>query len=168
MGGSGKRNRSSGGLGQLGEALGNMRLPQNVKSHLQNSSVWTKWSEIVGTELCRVTSPRELKGKTLIIEVAHQAWAQQLHFLKPSLLGKIRHFTKKSAIENLEFRVGAPRKHQEWMQKLKSVESTASFSSSDRPVRLSERQEMTLRAVDDPELRDSIRRAMEAEARRQA
>lgn len=136
-----------------------MKLPANVKEHLRSHQIWSKWEEIVGPELARVTRPLELRNKQLVVQVAHQAWAQQLHFLKPSLMAKIRATISETPIKELHFRVGS----------IKFFESPAprpkerpSGEWTTQSVRLSERQEMTLRAVEDEDLRLSIRRAMEA------
>lgn len=137
----------------MSRLLENLRLPASVKEHLKHSEVWTRWFEIVGPELSRVTSPLELKSKILFVTVVHQAWAQQLHFLKASLLNKIRLVCEESQINDIQFRVGkvavVPVRPRSEFRLLKNEP-------------LSERQEMTLRAVEDEDLRSSIRRAMEA------
>lgn len=142
----------------MAEILGSVKFPKSVKAHLENHDLWTKWQEVVGTDLARVTSPAEIRGRTLEIIVVHQAWAHQLHFLSPSILNKIRAICPDSGIKALHFKVGkvaAP---------LPKVASMILDTKSQ--VKLSERMEMTLRAVDDEDLRTSIRRAMEASARR--
>jgi hypothetical protein len=133
-----------------------LRWPKVVKDHLKNYELWSKWDEIVGIELSRVTQPGDLKQKTLTVSVAHQAWAQQLHFLKASILTKIRAICPDAEIKDLHFKVG-----------MIPVKKPATSSKKDLPKGdigpLPERLEMTLRAVEDPELRGAIRRAMEAE-----
>jgi hypothetical protein len=144
----------------ISEVLSGVRLAKSVKDHVRNHEIWTRWLEIVGNELFRVTSPANLDGKTLMVHVAHQAWAQQLHFLKPSILNKIRGICPSSNIKDILFRVGE-------IENQSSGRISVPFSKdTDREVKLTERQEMTLRAVEDPDLRQSIRRAMEAERRR--
>lgn len=157
--------KREGQLKGLNEVIGDLGLPNNVSQHLKNHSVWKFWAEIVGPELFRVTCPLEIKAHTLVIQVAHQAWAQQLHFLRTSILGKIRSQCGDSNIKDLQFRVGQ-------IEHLDIPEETQKSSSQEKPekelkeIRLSERQEMTLRAVEDPELRERIRKAMQAEALR--
>jgi hypothetical protein len=142
----------------ISEILDGVRLPKAVKMHLKNHDLWSRWTEVVGPELSRLTYPSEIKGKTLEITVVHQAWAHQLHFLSPSILNKIRALCPSSGIRDLHFRVGEVKpptpEPEEWVPDTKS------------PVKLTERMEMTLRAVEDDELRTSIRRAMEASTRR--
>lgn len=144
----------------FGDVLGGIRLPKQVKDHLRGNEVWARWKDIVGPELARLTAPSELKLKVLEIQVAHQAWAQQLQFLKPSILAKIKGLCKTCEVKDLRFKVGkiepvVTSENESFARNIKSI-----------PVRLTERQEMTLRSVEDPELRQSIRSAMEAASRR--
>lgn len=144
----------------LNELMGDLKLPKNVKSHLENHRIWSHWKEIVGPELYRVTSPYEIRGQSLVILVAHQAWAQQLHFLKTSILGKIRTRCAETRLSDLQFRVGQIEKHRQAPKQ----EAVVNESGDLKEIKLSERQEMTLRAVEDPQLREKIRQAMQAEA----
>ena len=144
----------------FGEVLSGLKLPKNVKDHLKNHEIWSRWAEIVGPELGRVTSPLELKAKTLTVSVVHQAWAHQLHFLTPSILNKIRAICPGSSIQDLHFRVGPVRV----VAPVSKKDETPIDRTS--PVKLTERLEMTLRAIEDLELRSVVRRAMESAARR--
>jgi hypothetical protein len=146
--------RRSSKLSSVSDVLGKMKFSQSVKEHLKNHEIWSKWTEIVGPDLARVTSPLDLRGKILHINVVHQAWAQQLHFLSPSILGKIKSLCQSSKVSELQFRVG----------KVVPIVSTKVDNSITlkKDVKLSERMEMTLRAVDDEALRKSIRKAMVA------
>ncbi|PIR23452.1 MAG: hypothetical protein COV44_02710 [Deltaproteobacteria bacterium CG11_big_fil_rev_8_21_14_0_20_45_16] len=151
-----------GEMRSFSDVLGNVRLPSTVKEHLKNHHIWSRWLEIVGPELHRVTAPLEIKNHALVISVAHQAWAQQLHFLRPSILAKIRCICPDSKLKDLQFRVGEIVRSEETQTK-DSSEGLPSFLGDGT---LTERQEMTLRAVEDPDLRMSIRQAMQAEKRR--
>jgi len=148
---------------------------------LRSIDLWARWHEIVGTELSRVTAPKEIKSKSLTITVAHQAWAHQLHFLTPSILNKIRSVCPEIAVRDLFFAVGTVKPMERmvasdsprwWHKKSGDLEHSgphrsANLKSTDGEgiVPLSERQEMTLRAVSDDKLRATIRKAMEASAR---
>ena len=143
----------------ISEVLKGVKLAKTVKSHLKHHEVWSKWNAIVGTELGRVTKPSHLRDKALTINVVHQAWAQQLHFLTPSILGKIRNICPHSDIQKLYFQVG-PVESEEPQAVLNHTEAKL------KSVKLSERLEMTLRSIDDEALRSQIRLAMEAACRR--
>lgn len=143
--------------------LGGVRLPKAVRDHLKSHTVWSRWGEIVGPELSKVTQPFEIKNKQLLVHVAHQAWAQQLHFLSPSILGKIRQLCPSTTVREIIFRVGKVEKHVSREERRREAEELPKIT-----VKLSERMEMTLRAVEDEDLRAVIRRAMEAAAKRRA
>ena len=85
-----RRSSESRGPEVIGGLFGGLKVAKSVKDHLKSIDLWTHWNDIVGTELSRVTAPKEFKAKSLTIVVAHQAWAHQLHFLTPSILNKIR------------------------------------------------------------------------------
>lgn len=139
-----------------GDLLGDIKLPRNVLEHLKNREIWSKWGQIVGSDLARVTAPHSIKAKTLNVTVVHQAWAHQLQFLTPSILNKLRGLCPDAEIRDLHFRIG----------EVETTEPQWAPSKETKPVRLSERMEMTLRAVEDDDLRSSIRKAMEASVKR--
>lgn len=149
----------------FGDLLGSMKLPKLVKDHLKSHEIWAKWKEIVGPELSRLTQPLEIKSKVLEIQVAHQAWAQQLQFLKPSILSKIKFLCPSSSVKDLYFRVGRIEREEKSAQNDQVVFERRLKM---RQARLTERQELTLRAVEDPDLRAAIRQAMEAASKRTA
>lgn len=154
--------RKEGRLEALENLMEKIKWPSSVREHMRSHQIWSKWPQIVGVDLSKVTAPIEIRSQTLWVQVAHQAWAQQLHFLKPSILGKIRSQCPQSKLKDLQFRVGRI--------ELKPLTKTEKdfVERAEQTPRLSERQEMTLRAVEDQELRQCIRLAMEAEARRQS
>ncbi len=139
-------------------------MAKSVRNHLKNIDLWAQWTSIVGPELSRVTSPKEVKAKTLVITVAHQAWAHQLHFLSPSILNKIRSVCPHLLIDELYFTVGTVTPK---ITNLPSAKQrlTAADKAPAKQTPLSERQEMTLRAISDEKLRLAIREAMKAELR---
>jgi hypothetical protein len=150
--------RKEGQLETLENLMEKIKWPSSVREHMKSHQIWSKWVQIVGAELSKVTAPIEIRSQILWIQVAHQAWAQQLHFLKPSILGKIRSQCPQSKLKDLQFRVGKIE-----LKPLTKTEKNL-VEKSDLIPKLSERQEMTLRAVEDDDLRKCIRLAMEAEA----
>jgi predicted nucleic acid-binding Zn ribbon protein len=65
------------------------------------------WSEIVGEALAKISKPDHISRRVLLVTVAHSAWAQELTFMKPSLLQKLKPYLRKGDfIEDIVFRVG--------------------------------------------------------------
>lgn len=96
-----------------------MKKPQPIQSILEQTlkgleldvplktySIWGAWKEIVGEAIALQTQPRAIRNHILFIDVSHSTWMQQLQFLKPTLLEKIRSFLGESLIEDIRFKVG--------------------------------------------------------------
>lgn len=65
------------------------------------------WPEIVGETLAKISKPDYIARKVLLVTVAHSAWAQELTFLKPTLLRKLSLYLRKGdVVEDMVFRVG--------------------------------------------------------------
>ena len=153
---------SSRNLQGISDIFDTLKIAKAVKSHLRNIDLWTRWNEIVGPELSKVTAPKDIKSKSLTITVAHQAWAHQLHFLSPSILNKIRAVCPEIEVKDLHFVVGTVKPMDRFIPANSKLENADSIVG---PAPLTERQEMTLRAVADDRLRSTIRKAMEASVR---
>lgn len=65
-----------------------------------------EWAQVVGAPLAAHTQPGPIKFRKLTVVTEHSVWSQQLVFLKPILLERLREFTGKPVIEDLTFRVG--------------------------------------------------------------
>ena len=70
---------------------------------LKRYEVFENWDNLVGPKIAERARPVKIEGKSLILEVDHPAWAQELNFLKPQLLKKISKHYPKSGITNLRF-----------------------------------------------------------------
>ncbi len=70
-------------------------LPQIIKNPIVDDQtslmdLRTKWPEWVGPILNRHTEPVKIYNTKLIVEVSESVWAQELDFLKSTLLAKIQ------------------------------------------------------------------------------
>ncbi len=64
------------------------------------------WHSIVGSRLAEVTKPDCIRNKTLIVNTPHSVWAQELTFMKPTLLQKLSHYLKPGdVVTDMVFRV---------------------------------------------------------------
>lgn len=138
--------------------LQELKLPRTLKNQLFHHPVWSRWKDIVGEDLSRVTHPFTIKNQSLYVNVQHQAWAQQLYFLTHSLLEKIQLFCPRSNIKEIKFKVGK-------IPEPTSPEEPRFDLNLEAPVKLSEKMEMTLRTIQDPELKENVQKAMEASLR---
>ena len=80
------------------------RLGLSVK--LIEQRIARDWVEIVGEQIAAHTRPEHLRGRRLSVLVDHSVWMQQLSFLKPDLLRRIRVHTGGETVQDLQFRIG--------------------------------------------------------------
>jgi predicted nucleic acid-binding Zn ribbon protein len=65
------------------------------------------WESIVGEKLAEVSKPEYISRRALIVRVLHPVWAQELTFMKPTLLRKLAPFLKRGdVVDDMVFRVG--------------------------------------------------------------
>jgi len=86
----------------LGGARSNIRIRDGMKLY----RVWDLWPSIVGPTLAPHAMPARWQGRDLIVKVEHGAWAQELSFLKTTLLEKIAKAMPDSKIRQVRFEVG--------------------------------------------------------------
>ena len=70
---------------------------------LRRYAALERWSEIAGPQISAKSRTKALQGETLVIEVDHPAWVQELNLLKPRLLEKFRRLEPRSGIRDLKF-----------------------------------------------------------------
>jgi len=68
------------------------------------------WAAAVGKAINSHTSRIKLVRSTLVVEVEDAVWQKQLHSLTPQILERLRKLTGSDAIQDLEFRIGIPRR----------------------------------------------------------
>lgn len=71
-----------------------------------NYSAFNRWNEIVGPDIAKNTEPVKFYDDVLVIRVKNSVWTQELQYLKPQLLEKIRASFPETKIRDLMFKVG--------------------------------------------------------------
>ena len=72
------------------------------------SAVFARWEEIVGPSVAAHVHPLSLRGRVLVVATDQPAWASQLRFLVPELLGRLASIAGEEAVEQVEIRVVPP------------------------------------------------------------
>lgn len=126
------------------------RLP--LGRQLEDYALWTVWDDTMGPAVARNARPEKLRNGTLFVRVRAAAWMQQLHYMKDIMLEKLNRRLGREVITNIFFVVGevtaeTPREDPDG-----PVEPTA--------VDTARLPEQALDEIDDPELRDSLRRLL--------
>jgi hypothetical protein len=68
------------------------------------------WPAAVGKRLADRTRPLRMVRTTLIVEVEDAVWQKQLHYLRQQILTRIGQVLGGGVIEDLDFRIGVPRR----------------------------------------------------------
>ncbi len=69
------------------------------------------WPAAVGKAIAAHTLRIKLVRDTLVVEVEDALWQKQLFPLTAQIVDRIRKVTGSDVVRNLEFRIGAPRRH---------------------------------------------------------
>ncbi len=77
-----------------------------LSARLVEQRIARDWVDIVGEQIAVHTRPEQIRGRRLSVLVDHSVWMQQLSFLKPDLLRRIRVHTGGEAVQDLLFRIG--------------------------------------------------------------
>lgn len=72
------------------------------------AEVFAHWEQLVGSEIAAHAEPRSLRGGVLLLAVDQSAWATQLRYLAPDLLGHLRLATETTEITEIQIRVVPP------------------------------------------------------------
>jgi hypothetical protein len=73
------------------------------------SLISAAWLGIVGARVAQHSAPLEMSGDALIVATRSSAWSQQLQFLAPQILERIRELAAGRELTRLHFRNGALR-----------------------------------------------------------
>ena len=86
----------------LGRTATRLRLSEKIRHY----RLWQRWREIVGAPVADHARPERWQGRTLVVRVDHPAWVQELGFLKPQMMEKLREAFPDPAIKEIRFEVG--------------------------------------------------------------
>jgi predicted nucleic acid-binding Zn ribbon protein len=87
----------------LAQVLEKMLERKGLGKKLAQYALFEEWEKIVGASLAEKTQPLKIQGNQLVIGVEHSTWIQELQFLKPKLLQKIRQEFPETTISDLRF-----------------------------------------------------------------
>lgn len=87
----------------LAQVLEKMLEKKGLGGKLAQYALFEEWEKIVGASLAEKTQPLKMQGNQLVIGVEHPAWIQELQFMKPKILEKIRKMFPETTISDLRF-----------------------------------------------------------------
>ena len=139
----------------FGEALSGVKRASFAKQ-LRRYEPWRCWGDIVGPSLAAHTSPAGWRGTTLMITVEHNAWMQELQFMKRELMAKISTTCPDTKLKDIRFQVG---KIEGAVSPNTDADASFQLPSLDQSEKDFARD--TVRPVADDETRETIRRLIE-------
>lgn len=98
--------RGPGPVDSFGTILSGLAKRLGLESRLLELRLQREWSRIVGEPIASHTWPDQIRFKKLYLIVRNSVWMQQLTFLKPALLAKLREADGGTLITDLALRVG--------------------------------------------------------------
>ncbi len=89
------------------------------------------WPAAVGKSVAAHTSRMKLVRTTLVVEVEDSIWQKQLHTLSTQILSRIRKLTGSDSIQDIEFRIGVPRRQPQLAASRQTTSAAAVTPASD-------------------------------------
>jgi hypothetical protein len=121
---------------------------------------WQVWDKVVGDQIAARAQPIRLRDDILEVRVDHPVWMQQLQLLKPRLLAQLNERLGAGTIRDLFLRQGRKREQTPQQHSPASSWRTATLDPAE-----SERIEVMVGHLDDPELRRRLAALCERQLR---
>lgn len=82
-----------------------------IRERVERAGTASRWAEVAGPHIARVTRAARVRGTTLFVEVDGAAWMTELDMMKRSLLRRLNEGRERGEIEKIVFVQGdgAPR-----------------------------------------------------------
>lgn len=90
----------------IGEALDQVVRRRGWDERLRGAAAWTRWEEIVGTDMARRCEPVRLAGGVLVVRAESSVWATQLRYLVPQLRANATEVLGTGAVRSVHIVVG--------------------------------------------------------------
>lgn len=78
-----------------------------IEKKLAEERALLAWTDVVGKEVGAKTHARSISHGLLLVEVASSVWMNELVFLKPRILGKLRERLGPGIVHDIRFRLQA-------------------------------------------------------------
>ncbi|MGI8491696.1 MAG: DciA family protein [Acidimicrobiales bacterium] len=69
------------------------------------ATIFSRWEALVGAQIASHATPLSLRSGVLVVAVDQPAWATQLRYLAPELLGRIREIAGEDEVSEVSVRV---------------------------------------------------------------
>ena len=139
---------------RVGSLLKRVLGERGMDDRLNRYQAWLIWDQVVGQQIAARARPLRFRQGVLEVQVDHPVWMQQLQMLKPQILDKLNRQLPSAKIEDIFLRK-APTPYAARKQQVPAPikRKLAELTAAER-----ERIDAVLEPLDDPELRDEMRR----------
>jgi hypothetical protein len=143
-------------LQRLGNVLQGILKKHNIFFDSEEQRLLEVWQKAVGPQISVQTRPDRLKRNVLFVKVSSSVWMHQLHILKQDIIEKINQLLGKELIKNIHFSMG------DIPSTMPTNSYSSSFSPDSYPLRDKDKKliEKSISSVEDPELKEILRRVM--------
>ncbi len=87
----------------LNEALGELVERLGIGKKLHEYEAVTRWEEIVGEQIAKVSAPTRIDQGALIVKVSNGPWRNELTLRKEEIIGKINMTLGKDVVRDIRF-----------------------------------------------------------------
>ena len=102
----GRRYDSLTSLSQILEKVTKRKLPIKFNNKFAEFQIINNWEKIVGSKIAPYCQPQFLNSSTLYVNTITSVWANELSYMKETIILNINQFLRKNSVSNIYFRAG--------------------------------------------------------------
>jgi predicted nucleic acid-binding Zn ribbon protein len=88
----------------LGNILANLLGSTGIAERVDQAGIIPEWPTLVGPQIAKVTAPKSITATgTLFVEVATNAWMNELSLLEPELLKSLNRKPERASIKRIRW-----------------------------------------------------------------
>jgi len=142
---------------QVGSLLKELLKQPGLGEQITRHQAWLVWDKLVGEQIAARARPLRLRKGVLEVQVDHPVWMQQLQLMKPQILEKISTKIPNAGITDIYLRQSRGNRGYRPAKAKKSAGPPA-WTQTELSAEETRSIEMELDGIDNPELKDEMRR----------
>ena len=142
---------------RVGSLLKQLLNEPGIGEQINRHQAWLIWDKLVGEQIAARARPLKLRKGVLEVQVDHPVWMQQLQMMKPQILEKITDKIPNAGITDIYLRQSRGNRGYRPVKSKTSPEPPA-WMNRELSVEEKEAIEAELEEINDPELKDEMRR----------
>jgi len=125
----------------------------NLDTKMRGYAVWGVWDQAVGETVAQQAQPTFVRGGILFVKCSSSTWMQQLQFMKGTICKELNRLLGKEVVKEIRFQMGMIARPAHGESPVDNQEVV--LDDAER-----ERIDEALRPLQDPEVKEIIRRIM--------